>query len=60
MLATLVCFSDGDGIISFMKHARKAVSSEQMDMRLEGKTIIFILTYVFAGQPLYRSIGVWI
>ena len=35
-------FFDGDGIISLMKH-RKAVNSEQMDMRLEGKTISFYI-----------------
>ena len=54
-------FFDGDEIISLMGHARKAVSSEQMNMRLEGKTISFhIDLYVFVGQPLYHLIGVWI
>lgn len=36
-------YSDGDGIISLMGHARKAVSLEQMGMSTEGKTIWFYI-----------------
>lgn len=42
MFATLTCYFNGDEIISLMKHVKKAVNSELMDMRMERKNHLFV------------------